>query len=210
MITGLNDDRPECTGYLPMNDPQTHFVAVCSHCSTALKVRRVFAGQAVRCKHCEKTFVAEETDVPDTKGSEETVAQPVPDPSKEERITVSCPSCQTTLSVRRVYIGRRVRCKQCDEPFLVSDPTAADQPSHADQADRPETNGAHEAVQAEISRRSQELQAAHDQHQAERDRARSLQANLDRLSSENQELEAANARLQAEVRPALVREPAAA
>jgi predicted Zn finger-like uncharacterized protein len=199
MITGLNGDRPECTGDPPMNDPQTHFVAVCPHCSTTLRIRRVLAGQLVRCKHCEKTFVAEETDAPDTKGSDEATAQPTPPPSPEERIVVTCPSCQTTLSVRRVYIGRHVRCKRCDETFLISEPTAADQPSPTGQHDQPETDGPPEGLQAEFNRRIQELQVAHDKLQADLDRARSVQAQGDRLETANQELEAANARLQAEV-----------
>ncbi|MFI5457992.1 MAG: hypothetical protein ACHRXM_21335 [Isosphaerales bacterium] len=45
--------------------------------------------------------------------------QPAP---PTDRIAVKCPSCQATLSVRRVYIGNQVRCKQCDETFLVSVP----------------------------------------------------------------------------------------
>jgi hypothetical protein len=36
-----------------------------------------------------------------------------------DRILVTCPSCKTTLSVRRVHIGDGVRCKQCRQKFLV-------------------------------------------------------------------------------------------
>ncbi len=36
-----------------------------------------------------------------------------------DRILVTCPHCGTILSVRRVYIGDGVRCKQCSQRFLV-------------------------------------------------------------------------------------------
>ena len=36
-----------------------------------------------------------------------------------ERILVTCPSCKTALSVRRKYMGDEVRCKRCDQKFLV-------------------------------------------------------------------------------------------
>jgi chromosome segregation ATPase len=173
-----------------MNDSQTHFIAVCPQCSTALKIRRVFAGQQVKCKHCEQKFVAEDTDAPGTTGSVEAGATPSSaTSSQKERIVVTCPNCHSALSVRRVYIGRQVRCKQCDDTFLVSDPTVGDMPSADSRPERVETDGGHAAVQVEISRRNQELKAAHDQ----------LQAQIDRHSSENQELKAANDQLQVEV-----------
>ena len=40
-----------------------------------------------------------------------------------ERILVTCPSCKTTLSVRRVYVGNGVCCKRCEQKFVV--PTMA-------------------------------------------------------------------------------------
>ncbi len=173
-----------------MNDTQTHFVAVCPHCSTALRIRRVFAGQQVQCKHCEKTFVAEDAESPGTAGSVDGGASPsAPTSAQSERIVVTCPTCQTNLSVRRVYIGQQVRCKQCDETFLVTDPPARVMPTLGSRADRPETDVSYEALQVEISRRNQELQASRNQLQAEIDRAKSVQANLDRLMVENQELE---------------------
>jgi chromosome segregation ATPase len=39
-----------------------------------------------------------------------------------ERIVVVCPNCQATLSVRRVYLGHQVLCKQCNHTFPVPDP----------------------------------------------------------------------------------------
>ncbi len=143
-----------------MNDTQTHFVAVCPHCSTALKIRRVFVGQQVQCKHCEKAFVAEDAGLPGTVETGEAAAHPVQTPSTGERIVVTCPTCQTTLSVRRIYIGRQVRCKQCDDTFLVSDPTPGDLPSPSTQPDRFETDGRLESLQLEISHLNQELKLA--------------------------------------------------
>ena len=50
----------------------------------------------------------------------ETAPGPAPAPTRPaERIVVACPNCSTPLSVRRAYLGKQVRCKQCDEPFLV-------------------------------------------------------------------------------------------
>ncbi len=39
--------------------------------------------------------------------------------SEPDRILVSCPHCETVLSVRRIYIGERVRCKKCTQMFLL-------------------------------------------------------------------------------------------
>jgi chromosome segregation ATPase len=41
-----------------------------------------------------------------------------------ERIVVVCPSCQATLSVRRVYLGHQILCKQCNHTFPLLDSAA--------------------------------------------------------------------------------------
>ena len=45
-------------------------------------------------------------------------------PDQVERVAVVCPICQATLAVRRVYIGKAVQCKQCQQTFVVRDPSA--------------------------------------------------------------------------------------
>ena len=45
--------------------------------------------------------------------------QPVLQP---ERIIATCPHCKSTLRVRRAYIGGVVRCKGCNQEFLVPPP----------------------------------------------------------------------------------------
>ena len=68
---GLNGDWTGCTGPLPMNETQTHFVAVAPIARPTLRIRRVFVGQQVQCKHCKEKFAARETDDPGTVGSVE-------------------------------------------------------------------------------------------------------------------------------------------
>jgi chromosome segregation ATPase len=46
------------------------------------------------------------------------------------RILAVCPSCKATLSVRQVYVGSAVRCKQCAHQFRVPAPvTSQDTPT---------------------------------------------------------------------------------
>jgi chromosome segregation ATPase len=45
-------------------------------------------------------------------------------PDQVERVAVVCPICQATLAVRRAYIGKAVQCKQCNQTFVVRDPSA--------------------------------------------------------------------------------------
>jgi chromosome segregation ATPase/ribosomal protein L37AE/L43A len=42
---------------------------------------------------------------------------PIQQAAQAERIVVDCPSCQATLSVRRIYLGRQILCKQCNHAF---------------------------------------------------------------------------------------------
>src|SRR5262249_44433998 len=157
----------------PMNDTQTHFLAHCPHCSAGLRVRRTYRGQQVKCKQCDQVFVGEEGQ--DGGEGVRGGAGPPPLPvAQAERIVVSCPSCRSALSVREAYIGRQVRCKQCDEPFVISAPSA---PRHPDlEPTRAPADDGREVLREELERLRGELEqstaenrrlgAAHDQLQA--------------------------------------------
>jgi predicted Zn finger-like uncharacterized protein len=167
-----------------MNETQTHFITSCPYCSTQLRIRRGFAGQHVQCKHCNETFVAKEADGPATAASGEVdPVRPLPPVSQEERVIVNCPSCQASLSIRRVYIGRQVRCKQCDEIFLASDSAAAIDLSPESRRDRDGIDTERAALQAEVDRLSSENQRLRDEHH-------SLRADRERTSTESERLKA--------------------
>jgi chromosome segregation ATPase/ribosomal protein L37AE/L43A len=140
-----------------MNETQTHFVASCPYCSAQLKIRRGFVGQQVQCKHCNETFVANAANGPAAGASgEEDAVRPLPPASPPERVVVKCPNCQAALSIRRVYLGRQVRCKQCDEVFLASDSAAAVAPPPEARRDRNGDAAEHAALEAELDRQRQE------------------------------------------------------
>ena len=137
-----------------MNATQTHFVAVCPHCSTGLKVRRVYLGQRVVCKQCSRHFMGEERDGLSTMtfGEGEAGAW-TPTPPQGDRILATCPNCQATLKVRRLYIGNNVICKECERTFLVSPPV--DTPSD------PALDGPRQAEHDSLQVAHRELQAEH-------------------------------------------------
>jgi predicted Zn finger-like uncharacterized protein len=167
-----------------MNETQTHFIASCPYCSTQLRIRRGFAGQHVQCKHCNETFMAKETDGPATLSSGEVdPVRPLPPVSREDRVVVNCPSCQATLSIRRTYIGRQVRCKQCDEIFLASDSAEAIDLSPEGRLDRDGDDTERAALQAEVDRISAENQRLRDEHN-------SLSSARERASTESERLKA--------------------
>src|SRR5262245_5057511 len=105
-----------------MSEPGTHLLAVCPKCETHLRVSRDFLGQQLRCKRCNHKFTVGEMIQPMTPGTGEYVAPAIKPPSPDDRIVVVCPGCQSSLRVRRVYIGHHVRCKQCEHTFLVASP----------------------------------------------------------------------------------------
>src|ERR1700734_1352678 len=110
MVVGPDAGELAC-----MNATQTHFIAVCPHCSAGLKVRRVYLGQRVVCKQCSQDFIGEERDGPSTMafGGGEAGAR-VPAPPQEDGIIATCPTCRATLRVRPRYIGNNVICKECE------------------------------------------------------------------------------------------------
>jgi predicted Zn finger-like uncharacterized protein len=189
-----------------MNETQTHFVAVCPHCSTSLRVRREFHGQQVRCKRCDQVFLAEEAVEPGIMApGEEKAIPPNAPPPQEDRLVMTCPSCQTPLSIRRAYIGRQVRCKQCDHPFLVQDPATGggllDDPGDRNGAEAPTSDPKLQAAHDRLAAENQQLQAAysrllatHDQLAAATEQPR---AQHDRLAAESQQLLTEHDQLQA-------------
>jgi chromosome segregation ATPase len=68
-IMGLMTVGPEARGSFTLNDVPSHFVTYCPHCSTGLRVRSVYKGQAVRCKQCNDKFRAIEADEPHSTNS---------------------------------------------------------------------------------------------------------------------------------------------
>jgi predicted Zn finger-like uncharacterized protein len=83
-------------------------------------------GQHLVCKPCGCAFLAEELNSPmnsttEQTSADESVERPAPAPA--ERIAVVCPNCQATLAVRRAYLGKTVQCKQCNQAFVMRDPS---------------------------------------------------------------------------------------
>lgn len=147
---------------------------------------------------------------PSSRNSSES-SPPVP------RVVVTCASCKATLSVRRVYIGNAVQCKQCGDIFTVPADVATrpmpvvnhhsrDLPGRAPQAGPGAKNqqpGVSDNVLldqiAQFIAGNNDLRSAHDRLQAEHNE---LLANRDeigaRLNSMTAELGAIKADLEAE------------
>ena len=135
--------------------------------------------------------------------------------SQAERIAIVCPSCEATLSVRRIYVGHQILCKQCSHTFLLRD-SAKPQPISADDSNddgdmlqtglnQPDINGRNRVLEFEYD----QLRTEHDLQRPntpttssistwERSRAEdvrnlaeereSLRAEVNRLSDANQVL----------------------
>ena len=200
-IMGLMTVGPEARGSFTLNDVPTHFVTFCPHCSTGLRVRSVYKGQAVRCKRCNDKFWAAEADGPHTtnsNGGGAVLLAQGPRFRKEALIVVACPECAATLRVRHSHVGHRVACKRCAHVFIGSWPTESPQdPAHA----WPPATTTPPGV---FPLQSQSNHVESDT------RLKALQSQSDRLSAENQQLKirkqqlkADVARLQSRARPAL-------
>ena len=121
---GLTTVGTEALRSFTLNDVPLHFVTVCPHCSTRLRIKSVYKSQSVRCKRCNDKFWAEEADGPHTTNSNESgVVQLAQAPPKEDRIVVTCPGCTATLRVRQSHVGHRVACKRCTHVFIGTWPT---------------------------------------------------------------------------------------
>ena len=201
MVVGSDAGELAC-----MNATQSHFVTVCPHCLTGLKVRRAYLGQPVVCKQCSEQFMGKELDGPSTIvfGAGEAGAR-TPTPPQPDRIIATCPNCQATLRVRRLYIGNNVICKECERTFLVL-PPAEDQSNPAFdgpwQAEHDRLQVAHRELEAEhgrlaglLEQRNMDLDAARAQQDRlglEREKAvveaEQLRTEGSRLRSEIEEL----------------------
>ncbi len=124
------------------------------------------------------------------------------------RVVAVCPICKAALSVRRVYLGTPVRCKQCGQVFtvpadVVAPPeparggTAAHAPGQAPQDEvKPGSKRAGIGAQtildqlAKLVAQQETLRLEYDQLQAERDE---LRADRDRLKLHEADLGAVSA-----------------
>src|SRR5208337_2601756 len=68
---------------MTMSEKPSHFVAVCPNCLVSLKVRLVYSGSPVRCKHCDHKFCALGPDHSVTPSSEKYQAGPLNTPGSE-------------------------------------------------------------------------------------------------------------------------------
>jgi chromosome segregation ATPase len=68
---------------MTMSETPSHFVAVCPSCLVSLKVRLVYSGSPVRCKHCDHKFCALGPDHSVTPSSEKYQAGPLNTPGSE-------------------------------------------------------------------------------------------------------------------------------
>ena len=111
--------------------------------------------------------------------------------NRADRIVAVCPGCQATLSVRRVYIGHDVQCKQCGHIFPIAAP--------ADTQSKPVEDRKHEKLLDEHGRLTAEhgqLQAKYDQLEAENGRHSTAQNQLsEQLSRVTDELNTIRAEL---------------
>jgi len=102
-----------------MSETPSHFIAVCPSCLAGLKVNYEYSGKLVRCRFCDEAFRPFSPDFGEAAGSAEYAVGPVAAPEDESELTVTCPNCTTTLSVRTRYAGKHVRCGACRCKFLV-------------------------------------------------------------------------------------------
>jgi len=187
-------------GTYPMNDSPSRFVAVCPKCSASQMADISQLGAAIRCDHCKHTFRAGGANKTAAKRPGEDLGKPASQTADGvDRIAVVCPGCQATLKIRRAYIGNHVRCKHCDQAFVVKDPARPQSqpagseretisvmtlPPAGDRSDRPGTRAELQQLRAKHDR----LQGAHEQLQvvynlleAKHDR---LQVTCDRLAED--------------------------
>ncbi len=138
-------------------------------------------------------------------------SQPVLQP---ERIIVHCPHCKSTLRIRRAYIGGVVRCKQCNQDFLVAPPEGIQPAPISDGSSGFEPTRSHQVGSstpgdqgagamgplldqlAGLVAVHEELRSAHQELLAERNGARDeLESTRTSLSRTSGELEAIRAAL---------------
>jgi hypothetical protein len=100
-----------------------------------------------------------------------------------DRILVTCPYCATILSVRRVYIGDGVRCKQCTQKFLVPavqgdrpiaiyDCSARDASTESHRSEVVQNRHRPDSEHASLMTQLAQFIASHDQLRSDHDRLR--------------------------------------
>src|SRR5208283_2087470 len=105
-----------------MVETPSQFIAVCPNCLISLRVEYAWSGRHVRCKHCNHKFQALAPDFPPAPSFDQSAAAVLivnSTSSEADRVSVVCPSCSASLSVRSIYAGRYVRCGQCEKKFLI-------------------------------------------------------------------------------------------
>ncbi len=86
----------------------------CKHCGSDLSVPDTANGRMVRCRHCNKAFVA-----------------------MAPNVTVVCPNCKAKCSVPPHCLGKLVNCGSCHKPFLAFAPGGAAVPGAGKEAQKP-------------------------------------------------------------------------
>ena len=110
-----------------MHETRNHFVAICPGCSASLRVNRKTQRPGRQTANLQAQSAPERASGPFTPNVRRkvTAGSSIQPPPPIDRINAQCPSCQATLSVRRIYIGNQVRCKQCGGTFLVREPASS-------------------------------------------------------------------------------------
>ena len=210
---GLTTVGTEALRSFTLNDVPLHFVTVCPHCSTRLRIKSVYKSQSVRCKRCNDKFWAEEADGPHTTNSNESgVVQLAQAPPKEDRIVVTCPGCTATLRVRQSHVGHRVACKRCAHVFIGTwptesalDPGLAGSPATTtpgafpleSQSNHVESDTRLKALPSQCERLLAENQQLKTRKQQLKIRKQQLKAELQGLKDAHDQLAAENKRLNA-------------
>jgi chromosome segregation ATPase len=117
-------------------------------------------------------------------------------------LDLACPSCQKALRVRRQYIGQRVSCKYCNQPFKVTDPVAPPPAAPEASSAAPQIAALEQQLQqlrADLSARNaekeqlaQQVQLAQSEAAQTATRLHELQSDRDRIQ---QQFEAARSEL---------------
>lgn len=124
-------------------------VLACPHCDRMFHATPAILGKAIRCRQCRQTFRVPADPATAALGPEPEVPQP------EILVAVECvvhgvdarrcPVCSRTFSMQPRFVGTRIRCRGCREPFIVlastrpapSPPAAVPRPAVIPTAARP-------------------------------------------------------------------------
>ncbi|MBV9122040.1 MAG: hypothetical protein JO112_01610, partial [Planctomycetes bacterium] len=77
-------------------------------------------------------------------------------------IKVRCPGCRTSFSLDDIFQGKKVRCKNCDESFVVNrKPQAEEEPEEQFQEKSPKTRPARKGRQRDTEDEPEPFQRKH-------------------------------------------------